>query len=399
MKWALGLLALVVAVGVVNRKRSAHLKRNSVGFRVAFAAIVTSLLASAGFCGAEERFGTARVVKAFEVGPVGAVLCYAELPAFIFARKGQSGGYTIVSLSFDGVERELLHLDGLVSVPSLSCSNDGSVIAVLREVPPKSVDLFILKSGVPSQYQLDSWPINSTRGKTSLLSEDGHSLSLPAEPRLISGPDIIRDMRLFVYSSGNTFFLEDRIVYDREASIEILSNSIGKWKPDSVIPKKSSMYVNSVGHCSGRTLALIADETTERSDVYELSQGKLEKASGIETRGLESPRPGFGSIYAGSSDFGQCIYAVTKRTSPGDIHSPLRGFVVAGRNGSRAYRLVPTSDAPTDLVTLSGNRISITKDGCEALISAFVREPRVPQFTLPQRVLLFKLVGKQNNCL
>src|SRR5882724_2767563 len=125
------------------------------------------LVISMGPCLSDESDGKASSAMVFDVGSVLPVLCYSSSPAFIFLRR-KVDDTAVVALTFDGAERELLHLSGMVSPTSLSCSSDGSTIAVLRENPPKSVDLFLLQSGMLSENRLDRWPINAMRGRWSL---------------------------------------------------------------------------------------------------------------------------------------------------------------------------------------------------------------------------------------
>jgi len=93
------------------------------------------LVISMGPCLSDESDGKASSAMVFDVGSVLPVLCYSSSPAFIFLRR-KVDDTAVVALTFDGAERELLHLSGMVSPTSLSCSSDGSTIAVLRENPP-----------------------------------------------------------------------------------------------------------------------------------------------------------------------------------------------------------------------------------------------------------------------
>jgi hypothetical protein len=361
--------------------------------RAAITIFVFSVLSLAG-CLAHENSGKIEVVRAFEIGAVSPVLCYAKSPAFIVDQEDGKGGHDIVWMSFDGMRRLVLHLDGMVASRSLSCSGDGAVIAVLRENPSSNnADFFIIKSDAVSQYRLNAWPINPVRGRWSLLSEDGNSISLPAEPHLLSGPDVVGNMHLFVNSDGNTFFSEGALVHDREATIEVLIEVDGKWQNRTVIAKPSSSDMSDAGRCFNRTLSLMGENDTETNELYDITSGSLQRPVGI---GFDRVRS-LGSISNGSSEFGHCIYAITAAVNA--AHSALRGIAVVGSAGLMLYRGPKRPGGQADNVTPSTDRISITKDGCYALVTAFVKEPKIPQFTLPQHVLLLKLEGSGKSCL
>lgn len=343
-------------------------------------------------CRGKEMLGTADMVKAFNVGAVTTVVCYSDLPALIFVRPSKDIS-TIVLMRLDGTEQELLRIDGILAASSLSCSDDGLTIAVLRENPPRSVDLFLFRSGRLSQYRLDRWPISPIRGKASLLSADAQSIALPARPILVSGPDVVAEMNLFVYADGNVFFVGSKLLHDRNATIEMFAKASAGWQLEASITKDRSKYINEVGHCFGHMLAVVADERTERNDLYDLSGGKLEKPDWVETVGFGNMIRSAGSIDAAISDFGRCALAITRPRANTDAGAPLRQFSIIDSNGLSAYRLVVKS-----AVTPSTHRIGLTKDGCHAIATAFVSAPQIPQFTLPQQVLLFKLSDNSGRC-
>jgi len=216
---------------------------------------------------------------------------------------------------------------------------------------------------------------------------------------LVSGPDIIARMKLFVYDDGNTFFSGEKLVHDRETTIESLAGSGSKWVVESVIPKEPSKYINEVSHCFGRTLAIVADEQAERNEILELAGDSLSKPSWLKVAAGANGTKAKELIYAASSDSDRCILAVIRPKAVNIPYGPLRAFSVIDAGGPKSFSL--STSAPTkgaEAIQLSSARIGITKDGCFAVATAFVHEPKIPQFTLPQHVLLFRLSGTQNAC-
>jgi hypothetical protein len=361
--------------------------------RAIFAAVLIVLSLGGASGRSQEPSGKASLVRTFNLGSILPVVCYDGSPAFIFAQNDQ--GYTVVAaVGFDGEQKALFRIAGPALPTSLACSADGATIAVLIENAPKSIDLFLHRSGMLSRYRLDVWPVNALRGRWSLLSEDGRSISLPATPKLLSGPDVIADMKLFVHGDGNTFFVNDRLIHDREASIEVLAVRDSKWIVEKVLSKEASIYINEVGRCFGHTLAVVANDNAERNEIYDLGGAALATPSWLAEFDFNKKAAAARLIYAATSASDRCLLAVISPKRPNVPYGPLRAFSVIDSSGLKSFSLAaPSSRTTVETTQLSSMRIGITKDGCFAVVTAFVREPETPQFTLPQQVRLFRLSG------
>jgi hypothetical protein len=45
------------------------------------------------------------------------------------------------------------------------------------------------------------------------------------------------------------------------------------------------------------------------------------------------------------------------------------------------------------LLAISDDEIRLSKDGCHAFLSAFKQVPEIPQFTMPQQVVVLRLAA------
>lgn len=325
--------------------------------------------------------GKVELLKVFPLGKGSAVLCYKDRPSFVFASERPDGKNVVSIVPFDGSPKEILGFYGRTVSSTLSCSADGQTIALVsKSMSGTDYDLFVIRDGSSSRYRLRQWttffPIVGT---TSLLSEDGDAIALPASPEHISGPDIMRDMRLFVYE-GKAFFANRSIVNDRGATLEQLSPKGNRWERRSKLEKKAALFVEQAGYCFGHTIAVLrVDESSGPARLYDITRGKLSSlpaafSSAVRLTGDESSAR---SLVASAAQYGRCVYLF------GDYEGEFPRFslseiVTVDRDGATIYGMPDDVMGNGQRVTLESFRVGITKDGCRLLISAYPVQPRTP---------------------
>jgi len=364
--------------------------RASISF--ARAAFLLSIILNSLFCVpsfAKVTADVAKLVRAFDLGKGDVALCYDQKPAFVFAPTDIDGTHAIKIVSFDGEEREIFRVSGKIISSTLSCSDDGKVIAFVRSnASSGDYALTIIGEGTVSEYRMANWTLGyPIEGGRSLLSEDGHGVALPSPPEHVSGPDIISDMRLFVYSEGKTFFSGDLLIHDHGKQIEGLSFTKGKWDRKFVIGKDPSLFLEHAGGCLGRTIALAAfNESNESSKIYDLSSGKFQKPVWLK-------KPGFsgsvGSDLVAGAGYDRCVYAVQGR---GRLTNYVKGFAVVDRTGVVSFAVPNGLASQKTNYSLANFHIAIAKDGCHVLASIFEHQPKSDEDLLgiPTRVIVLR---------
>lgn len=346
--------------------------------------------------------GVIQLERVFPLGKGSFVSCYTDNPSFIFALGNLDGINSIRFVPFDGPPTDLFGFSGKIVSPTLSCSDDGKTIAFVRKGAGNTdYDLIIIKSGVPSLYRLGHWttffPIVGT---TSLLSEDGDAIALPANPEHISGPDIIRSMRLFVYD-GKAFFSNGSIIHDSGMAIEQLSFEDGQWARHAVIDKNPSLFVEQAGYCFGHTIAVVqVDESNESARLYDITHGKLaslppEFSSVVR---LNDRGSGAMSPIASASQYGRCVYLFGKFEEEIPRFT-LTDVATVDRTGATVYAVPTGLVANGEGITLESFRVGLTKDGCNLLISTYPKQPNAPQdYGGEGHVLVLKLKNSRGTC-
>jgi len=345
--------------------------------------------------------GNANLLKAFELGTGDAVFCYDVRPAFVFALTGVDGPHGILLVPFDGEATEIFNISGKILAGTLSCSDDGQTIAFVRENgETDGFDLFIVKSGIASQYHLSAWssafPIEGT---TSLLSEDGAGIALPAKPIHVAGPDVIQKMHSFIYD-GKPYFSNGSLIYDHGRFIQGFSFTGDFWKTHFSISKDPLFFIQQAGYCFGHTIAVgqIEESEDDLEQLYDLTHGRLEKVrlGGFSDLLSRAKRMKLGSLLTSASRYDKCIYAFANWES---TKYDLKGFAIVERNGAHFYRIQENLTNDGDEITLANFRIGVTKDGCAALVSTYANAPRIGQnHRGSSHVLALRLAKNSRTC-
>jgi hypothetical protein len=337
------------------------------------AVILLQLLVYGGGVDAAE---SVKLFKQFDLGKGDAVLCYDKDPAFVFASTSSSTTSSIKLILFDGRQEEIVSINGGILPDSLSCSDDGRTIAFVREKgSSQDFGLFIIKDGAISEYNFKNWadeyPIEGTR---SLLSEDGRGIALPGSPSHVSGPDIIRQMHLFVYENGKPFFVNDALLFDRGTTLESLSFDGSMWKRMFIVEKDPSLFLEQAGLCFDRLIALAsADEADKPGKIFDLTSGKFQKPDWPDASQVIARTKQLGNALVAGASYNRCFYVVEKWVTN---HFDLKALAVI-EHGSASVFIVPNDlTGNREGTTLASRRIGITKDGCYVLASTYLRQPQ-----------------------
>jgi hypothetical protein len=304
--------------------------------------------------------------------------CYDQQPEFIYFHKTGSGRTAVESRSIDGRTRTIFDFPGLGDERSLSCSMDGSTVAALNTTKDR---LYIFKASQLSVYKFDRGLLYSVSGEYSLLSPDGAAISVPGNPIHVSGPDVLRQMR-FLMTKRNAFFENGNAYLDEDRSIDLYQYGDDGWKKQRSIAKPAGFMVNEISRCGSRVLASLGDDNNSRFlTLNEPSRGRADWLKSIGVRGLlrtYSDEVEFDGAY------GRCVFPMLGKY---DGRRIAEGIVTFDNEGLQRFSI---SDPA---LSMSDDVISLSKDGCHALISAFKQVPVIPEFTMAQQAVLLKLAA------
>lgn len=294
----------------------------------------------------------AQIIRTFDVQP-NIVMCYDRAPKFIYV-VNRKVGTTLEQMSFDGVSSIVAGFPRPLNELSLSCSEDGSLIAVVDS----SSSLYLVKNGVMSEYRFEA-PVLGALRSHGLLAEDGRTIALPERPAHVSGPDILKDMHVFVgQNDGDTFVLPDKVYVHRpgQRSIDVYEYREGAWRPSgSVTVPETVNFLASVTRCSGRDVVTLTEYDAYL--YYDVTVKRIDRNDWLKQIGFrrELQRRRFGKAQIHSGRFGHCAWSVRNERI---VPSPLTALIVADESGIRVYRI---KEQLTDTVA----EIEFTKDGCQ----------------------------------
>ena len=347
-------------------------------------------------CFASETVDQAKLLRAFDLGKGDAVLCYDRDLAFAFVPTGSTGSNTIKLVSLNGDQKVLFQVTEKIVEHSLSCSGDGTTIALVGENPSKGFDLFVLREGIASTYHLSNWSnVFPFEGVRSLLSESGHGIALPSQPVHMSGPDVLREMHLFVYpgEDSRVYFANENVVIERKELIEVLSFNGSRWARKLAKAKDPLLYIEQAGSCSDHIIGVFAiDESNSPSQLYDLTSGNLTKVRRFDRfQRLIKKEPKTNLV--GSSDQNQCVYALER------WDADLTSFVVFDQSGEELFAVPQNLTGTGEVTSLANRRIALSKDGCRVLVNTYVQPPLSGKgFNGPSQVLVLELRGRKQLC-
>jgi hypothetical protein len=344
--------------------------------RLVFGLLLAALAASHPVA-AKTAIRPATVVSAFDFQNR-VRFCYDQRPEYIYLHNADNGRTAVVARSLDGQTRTLFELPGFGDDNSLSCSTDGSTIAVLDMHQDY---MFIFRAAQVSIYKFDRDLFYSVRGESSLLSPDGSTVSAPGDPTHVSGPDVLKQMRfLRTDRLQDAWFAGDGAYVSNEHSIDVYQNGDEGWKKQRSVSLPADFGVNEISRCGDRILVSLGDD--EKTRFITLDEPPKGRDDWLAKMGVTDLLRKFKSFVKVHGAYGRCVFALVGKR---DIRNVLLGIVIF--DGERMQRF---SIAPRPLA-ISGDEISLSKDGCYALVTAFKRVYDVPEFTFPQQAVLLKL--------
>lgn len=158
----------------------------------------------------ESTAGSVTIISQIRANSTVPKWCYGSEPAFVFAQ-----GRSLVRADASGNVIERLDLSDSISLRTLSCSRDGRTISLLTGFDKRLV-VIDTNTREKSVYSFVDANLAGIR-YGSFMSPDGNTLTLPGQPVLLSGSDLLRDKRVIRVDSGDVFWTKD-LVFTREGA-------------------------------------------------------------------------------------------------------------------------------------------------------------------------------------
>jgi hypothetical protein len=345
--------------------------------------LLTAVTASGHSAAAADRKLSASIVSAFDVqGKVR--FCYDRVPELVYFQYDKERDVSLVEArSIDGHVRTIFQFPHSGDQRSLSCSTDGSTIAALDG---SQSHLYIFKASQLSVYKFDNDLLYSVAGKYSLLSADGSMISVPGDPKYVSGPDVLMQMRFLRTERDEDAFFESGIAYvEKDRLIDLYQYSDG-WKKQRSITKPPGYTVGEISRCGNHVVASFSDDYNARFIALdEQSDGRVDWLNSVGVRGLLRA---FSSLVAIDGGYGRCVFPLQAKR---DVRHVLLGIVTFDDEGMQKF------DIEGPPLAWSDDEIRLSKDGCYALFSAFKQVPEIPEFTMRQQAVVAKLAARSCN--
>jgi hypothetical protein len=319
----------------------------------------------------------ATIVSAFDFqGKVR--FCYDQQPEFIYFRNTGNGRSAVEARSMDASIRTIFDFPGLGDDNSLSCSVDGSTVAALNTIKDR---LYIYKAPQLSVYKFDRGLLYSVTGQYSLLSPDGSAIGVPGDPIHVSGPDVLRQMRFF-RTKRNAFFEGGNAYLDEDRSIDLYQYGNDGWRKQRSIAKPAGFSIHEISRCGNRILASLGN--SENARFIALDEPSKGRADWLKSIGVRSLFGAFSDQVEFDGAYGRCVFPLLGMR---DGRKIILGIVTFDNEAMQRF----TVAAPP--LAMSDDDISLSKDGCHALISAFKQVPDIPEFTMAQQAVLLKFAA------
>ena len=284
-------------------------------------------------------------------------LCYDKVPAVIYmkydlARKTTS----IMKRELSGDEHLLGEFPGSPDPRSLSCSQDGSVIAAMDGY---SQTLFLLRDSEAALYRLSQfWPF-SNAGRYSFLAPDGKSITLSEKPDLISGPDLLHDMKIFPDKRSTVFFMNDYLYVNDVTGINKLTDvEGGRPAQGQRFKRPPGFEANEIVRCGDRDVASLVGTESSR---YLVLDNAPPRKDWLEQIGVRKLFRKYHAPFLISGDYGTCGFPLLDHARP-NYTIALASFDANG---------VQTFSLPYPEIRLINDNVSFGKNGCIALIQGF----------------------------
>lgn len=310
--------------------------------------------------------------------------CYGSVVSVVYFVYDQVATKTrVVRKDIDGRVVSVGEFPGTPNERSLSCSDDGETIAAISE---RTV-LYLSRGGRRALYKLPHYWAYAFSGVHSLLAPDGNSIILPEVPQLISGDDLLAEMKIFfVKEDASPFFVKSDVFSAKNELIIRYVQAESEWKNVGATRIPPGFDVSEIAACGSHYVASLTDDESARflllNDVASTQKNTSAKHDWLGKIGVRKVLKRYRSTLAIIGSFGRCsfpLYPVDSDPWLGD------GFVTFDDEGLRKF-LFSVPHAP-----LSQREIFLSKDGCFALVQLFKARSTKPEFTMPQQVQLLGL--------
>ena len=284
-------------------------------------------------------------------------LCYDKTPAVIYLRYDIARKTTsILKRELNGDEQVVGEIPGAPNERSLSCSQDGRTIAALGG---DSSTLFLRRGTDTALYRLRRYWAYSNAGRYSFLAPDGNSITLPEKPELVSGPDLLHDIRIFPYKRNTVFFVDDYLYEDDHTAILKFPAVDGGWADHGPQFKRPAAFsANEIVRCGDHDVASLVGTESSRYLVLDDVPRQRDWLEEISVRKLFRK---YNTPFLISGDYGSCGFPLLDHAR---WHATV-GLARLDANGVQTFSL------PYPEIKLINDNVSFSKDGCLVLVQGF----------------------------
>ncbi len=193
--------------------------------------------------------------------PSRAAWCYDTEPAFVF-----STDRSVLRYDTSGKLIEKLDFDFRVDGPF--CSDDGKILYFTRG---ERWWIYSAQSGL-SEYAV-KLPKLYNSGVYSKMSADGRSFALPSAPSLVSGTDVLRDMRIVQTGGAQAFWTKDILFVETEEKNSFRMLRTGDLSELGVL--KLGSPVVGIFECGKTYYAVHWKDELQRHDLDQINDRRL----------------------------------------------------------------------------------------------------------------------------
>jgi hypothetical protein len=286
--------------------------------------------------------------------------CYDQTFAIIYFKYDAARKVTSIwKRELNGEEHVIVEFPGVREPSSLSCSQDGRTIAAVADVDLNSSEqvLFLMRGKDTALYKIPHyWPFSKS-GTYSLLAPDGKAIALPETPTLITGTDLLQDMKVF--PDGNrVVFMDDYAYLDEENGAQKYLAVDGGWKAQGQLIKYPRNFgPNEIARCDGHDVASLIGVDSTRFVVFgEVSPSKKDWLARIGVRELFRKNREPVKL---TNSYGACVFPLLSPDAP---VGTIVGLARVDATGLQTFSL------PYAQASLLDYDVYFSKDGCYVLI-------------------------------
>jgi hypothetical protein len=201
------------------------------------------------------------------------------------------------------------------------------------------------------------WPF-SHAGRYSFLAPDGSSITLPEKPDLISGPDLLHDMKIFPSQSSNVFFMGSYLYKDDKTGILRFTAINGEWaERGKKFKRPAGFSASEIVRCGDHDVASLVGTESSRYLVLDDVAGQKDWLEQVGVRKLFQK---YNVPLLISGSYGACEFPLLDHAQ-WDTTIGLARLDASG---------VQTFSLPYREMRLINDNMSFSKDGCYVLLQA-----------------------------